>query len=70
MKYPKALMTIKELKELGWKDKYLRSIYRNRTINRNFSIAWKQGGEEKPHSTIVFDTEVLEKYRKSLCTGT
>lgn len=70
MKYPKQIMTIKELKELGWKDKYLRSIYRNRAINRNFSIAWKQGGEEKPHSTIVFDTEALEKYRKSLCTGT
>lgn len=67
--YPKKFMTIKELKELGLKEKYLRNIYRSRTINRNFGIASKQGGEDKPHSTIIFDTEALEKYRKSQCTG-
>ena len=68
-KYPKLVMTIKELKELGFREKYLRMIYRNRRINRDFSIAWKQGGEDKPHSTILFDTVELEKYRKSQCTG-
>lgn len=74
MKYPKKVMTIKELHEdepyhIGYPDEWLREIYRSRTINRNHKIAWKMGGEDKPHSTILFDTEELEKYRKSQCTG-
>lgn len=69
MKYPKAVMTIKELREMGYPDEWLRTIYRSRTINKNHSIAWKMGGEDKPHSTILFDTEALEKYRKAQCTG-
>lgn len=70
MRYPKAVMTIKQLhEEMGFPDEWLRSIYRSRSINRNHSIAWKMGGEDKPKSTILFDTEALEKYRKSQCTG-
>ena len=69
MKYPKAVMTIGELVEMGYKEKWLRSIYRSRSINRDYSIAWKQGGEEHPHSTILFDTEALDRYRRSQCTG-
>lgn len=69
MKYEKPVMTITELKKMGFPDEWLRSIYRSRTINRNHCIAWKMGGEDKPKSTILFDTEELEKYRRSLCTG-
>ena len=69
MKYAKQVMTITELKKMGFPDEWLRSIYRSRTINRNHRIAWKMGGEDKPKSTILFDTEELEKYRMSLCTG-
>lgn len=69
MKYPRQVMTITELKDMGYPVKWLREIYRSRSINRDHSIAWKMGGEDKPHSTILFDTEALEKYRKSKCTG-
>lgn len=70
MKYPKAVMTIKQLhNELGFPDEWLREIYRSRAINRDHSIAWKMGGEDKKNSTILFDTEALEKYRRSCCTG-
>ena len=69
MKYPKAIMSIPELKNMGYPDEWLRTIYRSRSINRDHSIAWKMGGEDKPHSTILFDTEALEKYRKAQCTG-
>lgn len=69
MKYPKKVMTITELKRMGYPDEWLRGIYRSRAINRDHSIAWKMGGEDKPHSTILFDTEALEKYRKAQCTG-
>lgn len=67
--YPKEFMTIKELVAMGLHDEDLRRIYRSRTINREYSIAWKIGGEDKPKSTILFDTEALEKYRKTQCTG-
>ena len=66
--YPKSFMTIKELKEMGWTEDELLAIYRNRRINRDLSIAWKTGSGGRT-STIKFDTEALEKYRKSLCTG-
>lgn len=69
MEYPKQVMSIKELKAMGYPEEYLRMIYRSRSINRSHSIAWKMGGEDKPHSTILFDTEALEKYRKAQCTG-
>lgn len=67
--YPKPIMTIKQLVNMGFPDEWLRNIYRSRSINRDHSIAWKMGGEDKPKSTILFDTEALEKYRRSQCTG-
>lgn len=65
MKYPKQVMTIKELRGMGYPDEWLREIYRN----RHQKIAWKMGGEDKKTSTILFDTEELEKYRRAQCTG-
>ena len=65
MNYPKKVMTIKELRAMGYPDEWLREIYRS----RNQKIAWKMGGENRPKSTILFDTEELEKYRKAQCTG-
>jgi hypothetical protein len=65
LKYPKAVMTIKELKAMGYPEEWLRSIYRS----RHQKIAWKMGGEDKPCSTILFDTEELEKCRRAQCTG-
>ena len=67
MEYPKALMTIKELETMGYKRDELLAIYRNRAINRKFHIAWKMS--DSPNSPIKFDTEALEKYRRSRCTG-
>lgn len=69
MNYPKQVMTISELKKMGFPDEWLRNIYRSRSINRDHNIAWKMGGEDKPKSTILFDTEELEKYRRAQCTG-
>lgn len=68
MTYPKAVMTIGELEKMGFKDEWLRKIFRSRSINRDYSIAWKLS-PDKPKSTIQFDTEALEKYRRSQCTG-
>ena len=68
MTYPKAEMTIKELVEMGFSDKWLRMIYRSRSINRDYRIARKLN-PDKPKSTIKFDTEALEKYRRAQCTG-
>ena len=65
MNYPKKVMTIKELKVLGYPEEWLRAIYRS----RHQKIAWKMGGEDKSKSTILFDTDELEKYRRSKCTG-
>ena len=53
---------------MGFPDEWLRGIYRSRAINRNHSIAWKMD-ESSDKSKILFDTEELEKYRRSCCTG-
>lgn len=67
--YPKKIMRLKELeKECGFPKEWLLMIYRNRGINRIYSIAWKQD-ETKKNSPILFDTDALERYRKSKCTG-
>lgn len=68
MKYPKQVMTIKELVDMGYPKEWLMEIYRNRAINRDHAIAWKMN-PQKEKSTILFDTEAFEKYRKTLCTG-
>ena len=64
MNYPKQVMTITELRKMGYPKEWLLSIYRS----RHQDIAWKMD-ESKSNSPILFDTEALEKYRKSKCTG-
>ena len=64
MKYPKEIMTIKELVNMGWSESELLAIYRR----RNNGIAWKNGNYK--NSTIMFSTQDLERYRKNKCTGT
>lgn len=64
MKYPKQVMTVKELREMGFPKGFLLEIYRS----RNQKIAWKTGTGGRT-STILFDTEELEKFRKAQCTG-
>ena len=64
MTYPKQVMSIKELKAMGYPEEFLLGIYRS----RNQKIAWKIGTGGRT-SKILFDTEELEKYRKAQCTG-
>lgn len=64
MQYPKKIMKQKELIALGYPKSYLVAIYRN----RNQKIAWKIGKGGRT-STILYDTEELEKYRIKQCTG-
>lgn len=64
MRYPKPVMRLSELKEMGFPEKWLLMVFR---MQGNRSIAWKKGMAE--NSPILFDTEELEKYRKSQCVG-
>lgn len=66
--YPKKFMWLSALVEMGLPEKWLRTIYYSRSINRDNSIAWKMDAS-KNNSPIIFDTDELEKYRKSQCTG-
>ena len=77
MNYPKRFMRLSELtkkddadpsKNIGLPEKWLRTIYYSRSINKDHSIAWKMDASKK-NSPIIFDTDELEKYRKSQCTG-
>ena len=64
MKYPKPVMRLSELKQMGFTEEWLMYIYRRRSDKK---IAWKAGLKE--NSPICFDTEELEKFRKSSCVG-
>ena len=64
MTYEKQVMKTSELVKMGFSSKWLMRIYRNRSLK----IAWKTGKGGKT-STIYFDTEALEKYRKACCNG-
>ena len=68
MNYPKKQMRISELVKMGYSKKELRAIFHSRGLNRQFNIACQitPGARNSP---IVFDTEALEKYMKSKCTG-
>lgn len=66
--YPKKFMRLSALVKMGLPEKWLRTIYYSRSINRDNSIAWKMDAS-KVNSPIIFDTDELEKYRKSQCTG-
>ena len=59
MKYPKPVMKISELKEMGFTEDYLLYVYRNNKT----AIAWKMN-PTKRNSSILFDTEEFEKFRK------
>lgn len=63
MIYPKPIMRLSSLVELGFPREYLMDIYRNRYQ----TVAWKMNG--KKNSPILFDTMELEKYRKNHCCG-
>ncbi len=61
MKYPKEVMRIKELEQMGFPREFLLTI--DRLGIRD--IAWKISPSK--NSPILFDTEELEKYRKTQC---
>lgn len=63
MNYPKKVMSLKELIEMGFRESELMEVYRM----RNNGIAWKSGSAI--NSPIMFSTEDFERYRKSKCTG-
>ena len=63
MGYPKKIMTIREMEELGFSRKELMYLYRMRP---DLKIAWKGAHKNSP---IRIDTERYEKYRQSKCTG-
>lgn len=65
MKYPREVMTLSELKRMGWRESELMYIFNMRA---DLKIAWK-GGNGKINSPIMFDTEALERYRRASCTG-
>lgn len=61
MKYPTPVMRLTELVKMGYSEDFLRALYRR----HNQKIAWKNStGKNSP---IYFDTEELEKVRKSQC---
>lgn len=62
MEYPKPVMKISELKKMGFPEQWLLSVF---YVTKG--IAWKTG--TAPNCPIVFDTEALEKYRRSACQG-
>ena len=61
MTYPKAVMTLQELKEMGFPEKWLMKLYRV----RNNGLAWKAGKHR--NNKILFDVEKLEKIRRAEC---
>ena len=61
--YPKQIMSMSELLKMGFPEGWLNNIANNRYLK----IAWRSGNYK--NSKIMFDTEELEKYRRSNCTG-
>ena len=61
MTYPKSVMTLQELIEMGFPEKWLMRIYRI----KNNGLAWKAGIHK--NNKILFDVEKLEKVRLSEC---
>lgn len=59
MQYKKPVMKKAELIKMGFTNEYLMSVYRT----NNNAIAWKMNPTKK-NSSILFDTEEFEKYRK------
>lgn len=63
MEYPYKVMRTKDLVKMGWPEEHLRDIYRL-GIRK---IAWKTGTAK--NCPILFDTDELEKYRRSQCVA-
>lgn len=63
MEYPAKVMKIKELKEIGWPEKYLQQIYNT----PGQKCAWKMNNAV--NSPILFDTDELEKFRRARCAN-
>lgn len=59
--YPKPIMSMSELKAMGFSEEYLLRVFRT----RNQKVAWK--ASNKINSRILFDTEELEKMRRRHC---
>lgn len=64
MKYEKAVMKFSELQKMGFPREWLLMVFRTQGQRK---IAWKMSMAE--NSPILFDTEELEKFRKSQCVG-
>lgn len=58
MNYPKQVMTMTALTNMGISESFLRRAY----AAKDETIAWKSD-PMKTNSPILFDTEALEKYR-------
>ncbi len=64
MTYPKAVMRITELEEMGFPREFLEYCYRK----KGQDFAWKVN-PAKPNSPIVFDTEIFDKWRMRMIAG-
>lgn len=61
MDYPKQVMKMKEMLEMGFPEEFLLRAYRS----EKQTFAWKMDMTKK-NSTILFDTAQFEKYRLGL----
>jgi len=61
MQYPKPVMRMSELKKMGFPEKWLLMAYRR----HGKTIAWKMNASN--NSPLLFDTDELERFRKSQC---
>ena len=64
MNYPKPVMKMTELKQMGFPEECLLYVFR---MQGKRGIAWKKSFAE--NSPILFDTEALERFRKAQCVG-
>lgn len=63
MTYPKPIMTLQELKKMGFPEKWLMRLYRV----KNNGLAWKAGNHR--NNKILFDVERLERIRVAECVA-
>ena len=61
MKYPKSVMSLRELMDMGFPENWLMRLYRV----KNNGLAWKAGLHK--NNKILFDVERLERIRVAEC---
>lgn len=61
MTYPKSVMSLRELIDMGFPEKWLMKLYRT----KNDGLAWKAGIYK--NNKILFDVEKLERIRVAAC---